>query len=127
MRHMAKVMRHLLAMLVWLVPFAAHTADFYLQNAPDIPLAPALHEITEEAVIFDKPAGRIIHARAKGAFLAGDIIDFYRTTLPNLGWKDKTDATHKLYFTRGNEALHIEIVDIYVTFDLTPHSSEARP
>ena len=43
-----------------------HAAGGFLSGAEDLPLMPGLHEVPEATLIFDKPAGRLIRAMARG-------------------------------------------------------------
>lgn len=54
----------------------------------DIPLMPGLYELTEDAVVFDKPEGRIVESAAVSETQeTGKIRNFYAETLPQLGWQ----------------------------------------
>lgn len=53
----------------------------------DVPAMPALTEIQDYTLVFDKPEGRIIEmvASIDGASV-NDVRDYYRRSLPQLGW-----------------------------------------
>ena len=119
----------------WLVGAGLSPAlvrDAYLSLAPDIPLAPGLSEFDGGQVVFDKPEGRIVRIEAERLETqgAGDgVPDFYRETLPNLGWQlkgaDKSadnSADNLLTFQRGGETLLITMQGERVVFKLSPIS-----
>ncbi|MBX9633508.1 MAG: hypothetical protein K2X44_00880 [Magnetospirillum sp.] len=70
-------------------------AEGFLGAYEDLPLAPGLVEVHGAGLTFDSPAGRIIEGYAKGAVRAGDILKFYATTLPQLGWTRDTDTLYR--------------------------------
>lgn len=87
--------------LISLPAFAAG----YSTVVEDLPLMPSMMEHAEEAVVFDKPAGRIVETAAETASSSEDIQKFYYETLPPLGWKNISP----LRFSRDNEKLYISI------------------
>lgn len=99
----------------------------YLSAAPDIPLAEGLQELTDGTLVFDKPQGRILQmtaAQAAGAS-AQTARQFYRASLPNLGWamrKSNPQDSNILTFTRKGETLQLTFSADLVIFDLTPQS-----
>ena len=109
---------------------AALARDVYLSLAPDIPLAPGLSEFDGGQLVFDKPEGRIVRIEAERVSaqgVNGAVPNFYRETLPNLGWKlnsgdntgDKIDD-NVLTFQRGGETLLISVQRDRVVFKLSP-------
>ena len=109
---------------------AALARDVYLSLAPDIPLAPGLSEFDGGQLVFDKPEGRIVRIEAERVSaqgVNGAVPNFYRETLPNLGWKlnsgdntgDKIDD-NVLTFQRGGETLLISVQRNRVVFKLSP-------
>ena len=109
---------------------AALARDVYLSLAPDIPLAPGLSEFDGGQLVFDKPEGRIVRIeveRVSAQGVNGAVPNFYRETLPNLGWQlnssdntgDKIDD-NVLTFQRGGETLLISVQHNRVVFKLSP-------
>ena len=109
---------------------AALARDVYLSLAPDIPLAPGLSEFDGGQLVFDKPEGRIVRIeveRVSAQGVNGAVPNFYRETLPNLGWQlnssdntgDKIDD-NVLTFQRGGETLLISVQRNRVVFKLSP-------
>ncbi|QQG36689.1 MAG: hypothetical protein HYS17_02635 [Micavibrio aeruginosavorus] len=80
------------------------TTFFYALN--DVPLMPGLRELSDEALHFDKPEGRIVAATALGETLAPEAIQrFYGAVLPQLGWIPAGEGS----FLRGEERLRLNI------------------
>ena len=117
MRQLAFVL--VFAHLAWGLPAQAQ----YLSAAPDIPLAEGLQELAEGTLVFDKPQGRILQmtaAQEPGSSLEA-ARQFYRASLPNLGWAARTSQDKNiLTFTRKDETLRLTFSADLVIFDLTP-------
>lgn len=103
---------------------AAETRFFSELN--DIPVMPGLYELADEAVVFDKPEGRIVQAAAVAENLqASEIINFYLDILPRLGWVRQHGGPGAASFTRQGERLVIAL-DLraglnIVYFNLSPN------
>ena len=119
----------LIAVSGWLVGAgmsAGLARDAYLSLAPDIPLAPGLAEFDDGQLVFDKPAGRIIRIEAERVSVQGAngaVPNFYRETLPNLGWQQNSSdniGDNVLTFQRGGETLLIRVQRDRVVFKLSP-------
>ena len=110
----------------WLAAVADGRADDgFLVVADDLPLMAGLVENLEAGVLYDKPSGRIVEAYASGALSAYDVVRFYASTLPELGWRRRrTVATNDLEFERDGERLTIEVRELAgeltVRFSLAP-------
>lgn len=75
-----------LILLVLSVNSQAQGADFF-SVLDDIPIMQGLTELPEEALIFDKPDGRIVHTAARLNTLSFQTVSsFYEEVLPQLGW-----------------------------------------
>ena len=59
----------------------------YVADVADLPLMPGLDEMKESRLVFDKPAGRIVETYASGAMTRYEVLAFYDSTLPQLGWR----------------------------------------
>ena len=105
-------------LLVGLPAAAAETG--YSGVIEDLPLMPQMAERTDEALVFDKPNGRIVEIGADVAASVGEIRNFYRDALPPLGWKILSENS----FSRDNEMLEITVEPQegknLVRFNLTP-------
>lgn len=78
-------------------------AEFFT-TLDDLPAMPGLAEMKGKSVVFDKPEGRIVEIYAQGPVKRADVVIFYRSTLPALGWAD----AGLLAFRREGEVLLIE-------------------
>jgi hypothetical protein len=85
-----------------------------------MPLLPGLSEDTSSGVSFDTAGGRIVEAFARGNVTERQVIDFYRETLPQLGWTAESATEYR----RGGEKLRIELVPddqgLVVRYSLSP-------
>lgn len=79
-------------------------AQGFLNAYEDLPLAPGLAEVPGSGIAFDSPGGRIVEAYAKGPATAADVLKFYATTLPQLGWTRESDTRYR----RDAELLTLE-------------------
>jgi hypothetical protein len=81
-------------------------ATDYLTGASDLPLAAGLKEQPDKGAVFDTPLGSIVTAYATGDAKPQDVLDFYDSTLPQLGWeRDKPGTYH-----RKKQTLKIDVV-----------------
>lgn len=92
----------------------AFAENGYFSALPELPVPPLMQENDDSAVRFDQPEGRIITLQASGKAEPQEIIDFYDTALPSLGWtrhnvNDDKGQEHKVYYTRDKEVLFFEI------------------
>lgn len=82
--------------------FAAETLFFEIIH--DVPLMPALVERVDEAVLFDKPGGRVVESVAEmGVVSRAEVLGYYATSLPQFGWISQEDHV----FLRGAERLEL--------------------
>jgi len=108
-------------MLLGLVMNAARAEDF-LSVLDDMPLAPGLTELTDQAASFETPAGRIVDAAAQGAAAPQKVSSFYDRTLPALGWVREGPGR----FIRDQERLVIVLTEaapkgqVVVRFSVRP-------
>jgi len=87
-------------------PVAAPVAaPVYVDGIDDLPLMPGLAPVADQAIVFDKPGGRIIQAVATGSMPASSVRSFYADTAPQLGWRPAGEGR----FTRDGELLRIEL------------------
>ena len=68
-----------------LIVSSARAGDFF-DGFPDLPLMPGLTERPEAAVVFDHATGQVATAIASGPVEPAAVRQFYRRTLPPLGW-----------------------------------------
>lgn len=78
----------------------------FLTTINDVPLMPGLQELEDEALVFDKPSGRIAETTAAGEGVTrAEIEQFYSKTLPQLGWA--RIGPHR--YLREGEALNLDV------------------
>jgi hypothetical protein len=114
---------HAAALIVGLV--LAQTASAQTNFVPgfdDVPLMPGLAAAADGAVVFDAPGGRIIDVQLGGRASPTKVLDFYRDTLPQLGWQAVGPAGT---FEREGEILKLVIDEpergqVNVRFSLAP-------
>ena len=80
-------------------------AGRYFTALPDLPIMPALREVPEAGVSFDKPEGRIVEVYAEGLAGPDEVLRFYHQTLPQLGWQ----ASGPKSFRREGEVLALDL------------------
>ncbi|HEU0072150.1 MAG TPA: hypothetical protein VFS04_12715 [Alphaproteobacteria bacterium] len=93
----------------------------FLSVIDDVPLMPGLSERMDAAVVFDKPEGRIVEAEATGRLTRADVLKFYASSLPQLGWRARGEGK----FLRDREELVLSFVSgsggsLTVRFTLSP-------
>lgn len=112
------------------LPFGAYSAhaqgqvskkDTFFETLYDVPVMAGLEEIKAEALLFDKPDGKIAFVKAASKTLSvSKITEFYAQTLPQMGWK----KTKENQYVRGNEQLQIDVKSqnpfTIVEFTLSP-------
>ncbi|MBL6927882.1 MAG: hypothetical protein ISR44_01815 [Rhodospirillales bacterium] len=94
----------------------------FLAGFEDLPLMPGLVEDESAGMEFDAPGGRIVEAVASGSVSQAGVLDFYGSTLPQLGWRDVGQRV----FSREGEVLRLEISEnggvVTVRFAVSPES-----
>ena len=95
-----------LAICAACIPADVEATDGFLSRLEDLPLAPGLSEDTKAGVSFDTVAGRIVEAFARGKVTEHQVLDFYRETLPQLGWTPESPTEYR----RGGERLRIALM-----------------
>ena len=104
---------------------SVRAGEGFLAAADDLPLMAGLVENVQAGVLYDKPGGRIVEAYASGTVRAYDVVRFYASTLPELGWRRRAAAAANiLQFDREGERLTVEVRqlagDVAVRFSLAP-------
>ncbi len=80
------------------------TVVAYFEELYDVPVFDGLTVLTQQAMSFDKPDGRISQAVAFTDNKSwGEVLSFYKTTLAQMGWKHAEKGS----FTREAEMLEI--------------------
>ena len=83
----------------------AQQAARFLSVMEEMPLMSGLEEVTDVAVTFDSPSGRIIQAFAAGSLQADEVRAFYAAALPQLGWARQANGEYR----RDAEILRLEV------------------
>lgn len=65
----------------------AADAIVYSEAIDDLPLMQDMDELSEQAIIFDTPDGRIIETTAETGSSEKQVITYYDKNLPPLGWR----------------------------------------
>lgn len=118
------------AILLSLLVLGLSTGAGWAQNAAgpiffealyDVPVMPGLEEVKDQAVLFDKPDGRIASVVAASKSLsAAQIVGFYDESLPQLGWKKIAQNQ----YVRGSDRLVMDFTKAppltVVHFTLSP-------
>lgn len=78
-------------------------SEFFINPLGDVPLMAGLRVDYDSLIIFDKPDGRFVEIMAVPAdhLVRRDVLSFYETSLPRLGWQ-KHDMYH---YSRHDEHL----------------------
>lgn len=117
----------LFAFLFFAVPASAvETMPAYLRYLPDVPLMPAMAELEEQSMIFDKAEGKVIESTALAGNLSEkEVNEFYDHTLPSLGWT----AAGAQRFLRNGEQLIVKWEKLpggsLVRFSLSPKQGQS--
>lgn len=101
---------------------AARAADpgGFVAGIEDLPLMPGLTELSGSGFAFSSTGGRIVEGYAAGNVSEGEVLDFYKATLPQLGWQAASERSYR----RQGERLSIDFVKgggpLTVRFTVTP-------
>jgi hypothetical protein len=111
----------LLAVLpLFLIAALPLRAEEFVAGTEDVPLMPGLRPLPNSDIVFDKPEGRIVEARAEGAVSREKVEAFYAASLPALGWK----AAGRDVWQRDAERLRLDFTGstskLAVGFTLSP-------
>jgi hypothetical protein len=98
----------------------AGAADVFLSRLEDLPLAPGLSEDTAAGLSFESAGGRIVEAYARGNMTEDQVLQFYKETLPQLGWTAESARQYR----RSGERLRLELTPggpgVTVHYSLSP-------
>lgn len=95
----------LMAFCLLAAPAAAETGR-YFEALYDVPVMPGLEELPDQAMLFDKPDGRIASVvAATKTVKEADIRRFYEDTLSQMGWRKASGNQ----YVRGGDRLSMEI------------------
>lgn len=81
---------------------------------------PGLREAPASSMLFETAEGRIIESYAVGNVTVPDVLSFYATILPQLGWKQESDTVYH----RDSETLRLKIANskkpVMIVFSIMP-------
>ena len=80
-------------------------ADDFLTGTEDVPLMSDLELLSDETFDFDTEDGRLYFSKAIASVDSKKILDFYRQTLPQLGWIENEQGN----FVREGDVLRISV------------------
>jgi hypothetical protein len=116
----------LLVLPLLLLAAAPAAAEEFVAGTEDVPLMPGLRPMPNSDVVFDKPEGRIVEARAEGDTTRAKVEAFYAASLPPLGWK----AAGRDQWQRDTERLRLDFAgagrNLAVDFTLSPDKGAKR-
>ncbi len=108
---------------------ASEEPQEYIKILNEVPLMDNLYEVTDSAIFFDKPDGRIAEVIYFSDSLSiDDVKSYYIETLPQLGWS-RTDETSEsiLAYRREQEIFTIMISksdgELVVKFNIFPYEN----
>ena len=84
-------------------------------GSDDIPLFNGLKLIEEESSTFDSTTGNIVISTYVNNSTNKAVTDFYKKTLPQLGWKISTITNNTILFVRDGDRLEITTDNIKLT------------
>ena len=112
-----------ISIVSFLLLFAVSNISFalkFIKGLEDIPLYKKMEYVEDSLILFDKIDGRYVSVEINGDYGEEEVVDFYKTILPNLGWLEKKS----LIFHRNNEILEIisrkEKERIFIKFNIFP-------
>jgi len=92
--------------ILMLTAVPGRAASAFVGGFDDLPLMSGLSELAGEAMTFDSPGGRIVENTATGDVTRRAVLDFYGSTLPQLGWSQ----IQPRQFVREDELLKLEFL-----------------
>ncbi len=109
-----------MAVLGLLILPVSGRADGFFREPPDLPLMPGLSELTDEAIVFEYPEGRLVKVAASGVMPATSVFDYYAAALPEFGWAEIARGKYR----RDGERLSLELSrhasHVTVRFSIAP-------
>ena len=82
----------------------------FLDCIQDVPVNNKIIEITDSCFLFDSDTGKIMSVEAESLSTDIEVLEFYKTILPQFGWDLKSEKNNEaLVFLRDNEILKINI------------------
>lgn len=102
-----RYLRILFFLVFSICSFTANAANF-VEGMDDVPLPEGLKQITQENVSFGNEETRLLEAYFSSRKMKfKQISDFYKETLPQLGWIYQGNRKENLLFYREGETLEV--------------------
>ena len=95
-----------IALMCVCLSFRSYAA--FLEGTEDVPLMPTLDVVEDETFSVDNEDGRLFFSKAMTTTAAADVLRFYKSTLPQLGW----DETESGVFNREGDVLSISVTSV---------------
>lgn len=109
-----------------LISVPAFADDVFFNELSDVPVMPGLAELPERTLVFDKPAGRIAHVTALRIYQEQELEGFYRSSLPQLGWKPSGPGVYTREGTKLTISEGLEQGQKLVVFRQEPYGGMGR-
>jgi len=100
----------------------------FIEELENIPLPTSFIQNKKKSIIFDTPEGRIVEIYTKGRGDKQTVIDFYKESMPQFGWKIIKNHNNKvaLRYIKEGEKLDIKITNaekynLNLNFELSPY------
>lgn len=100
-------------------------ADEFLSVLPDVPLPSNMSEMIDSQMDFDSAAGRIIQVVASGNAPLNTVKEFYRVTLPQLGWAANNDDSYSRELEQLKLNYSSEGTVTIIQFELSPKANSS--
>lgn len=91
-------------------PESLRASEDFVQGSEDIPLLVGMEKISEDSLGFDSDSGSIMSSSYATKIDLERVKNFYRKTLPHMGWRVVKSNLGKLKFRREKEKLEIDFV-----------------
>lgn len=98
----------LICFLIMLVISTQTKAAQFVEGMDDVPLLPGLSQITQDDISFGNEETRLLEAYLSSPKIKfSTVADFYKESLPQLGWIYQGNRGHDLVFYREGETLEV--------------------
>lgn len=100
-----KILRLVLALMM----FCTTATAAFVEGLEDFPIPDGLEQIENAGLNFGNEDIRLVETYMKSASMRfAEVVDFYQTTLPQLGWKIIKKHSDRIVFERESEIAEIK-------------------
>lgn len=100
--------KFILSLFILLLPMLPADAAKFVEGMEDVPLMDGLSQITQDDISFGNEETRLLEAYVTSRRLKfAAVSQFYRESLPQLGWIYQGNRGNSLLFDRDGETLEI--------------------